>query len=109
MLSFIKVFFQGILYVLLSPFLLLALILNLIYAIVIYFIYEVKSVFLFFSGTSYQSDDEETRRLKEIKNDLATKQFQQPFIQQPFVQQQPFVSPNINEINNNEDGGENNV
>ena len=72
MLSFIKVFFQGILYVLLSPVLLLVLVINLIYAIIVYFIYEIKAIFLFFRGVSYKSEDEETRQLKEIKNQLAS-------------------------------------
>ena len=72
MLGFIKVFFQGILYVLLSPILLIVLVLNLIYAIIVYFIYEFKAIFLFFKGVSYKSMDDETRRLKEIKNQLNT-------------------------------------
>ena len=72
MLSFIKVFFQGILYVLLSPVLLVVLILNLIYAIFVYFVYEFKAIFLFFRGVSYKSEDEETRLLKEIKNQMAS-------------------------------------
>ena len=70
MLGFIKVFFQGILYVLLSPVLLLVLILNLIYSIFLYFVYEFKAIFLFFKGVSYKSIDEETRTLKEIKNSM---------------------------------------
>ena len=70
MLGFIKVFFQGILYVLLSPVLLFILVLNLIYSIIVYFIYEIKSIFLFFKGVSYKSMDDETRRLKEIKNEM---------------------------------------
>ena len=70
MFGFIKVFFQGILYVLLSPVLLFVLVLNLIYAILVYFLYEFKSMFLFFKGVSYKSMDDETRTLKEIKNNM---------------------------------------
>ena len=70
MFGFIKVFFQGILYVLLSPVLLFVLVLNIIYDILVYFLYEFKSMFLFFKGVSYKSMDDETRTLKEIKNNM---------------------------------------
>ncbi len=72
MLEFFKTFGQGLLYVIISPFLLAIFSIYLVYAIVTYFILEICSIFWFFSGRNINSEDDETRELLKIQNDIAT-------------------------------------
>lgn len=66
--EFFKTFGQGILYVLISPILLVIFALYLVYAIIVYFVMEIASIIYFFSGRNISDEDPETKKLIAIRS-----------------------------------------
>jgi hypothetical protein len=62
----LKTLGRGVVTILISPLILAGIILILIYSFLVYLIYEVSSVYLFFLGKNFNSDDHETIKLKEV-------------------------------------------
>ena len=62
----LKTLGRGVVTILISPLILAGIILLLIYSLIVYLIYEISSVYLFFLGKNFNSDDDETIKLKEV-------------------------------------------
>jgi hypothetical protein len=100
----LKTLGRGVVTILISPLILAGVILILIYSLIIYFIYEISSVYLFFLGKNFNSDDDETIKLKEVMTGIEPGYYKvdQPLANQ--VQNQPTITEN--DTNN---GGNNNA
>jgi hypothetical protein len=66
----IKTFISGLVAILISPILLGIILVLALYSIIVYFIYEIGSVYLFLNGKSFTSDDPETVELKAILSSI---------------------------------------
>jgi len=60
----LKTFGRGLITILISPFLLTIVLVMSIYGLVVYLVYEVSSIYLFFLGKNFNSDDPETIQVK---------------------------------------------
>ncbi len=104
MIEFAKAFGRGVLYVLLSPLLLVLFACYMIYALLCYFALETASMVLFFYGKNFKLEDAETIKLRQIKAELnGRKQAAQTLPPQNVVYYPyppgfvPFTPPNPNE------------
>jgi hypothetical protein len=61
----LKTFGRGIITILISPLLLAIILIMAAYGLIVYLVYEVSSIYLFFLGKNFNSDDAETTQLKE--------------------------------------------
>jgi hypothetical protein len=71
MIEFAKAFGRGVLYVLLSPLLLVLFACYMIYALLCYLALETASMVLFFYGKNFKLEDAETIKLRQIKAELS--------------------------------------
>ena len=60
----LKTFGRGLITILISPLLLAIILVMAIYGFVVYLVYEFSSIYLFFLGKNFNSDDPETIQLK---------------------------------------------
>ena len=60
----LKTFGRGIITILISPLLLVIILVMAAYGFIVYLVYEVSSIYLFFLGKNFNSDDPETIQVK---------------------------------------------
>jgi hypothetical protein len=99
----LKTFGRGLITILISPLILAAVLIMAVYGFVVYLIYEVSSIYLFFLGKNFSSDDEETIKLKEAMALVEPGYYK---VDQPITR--PIESA-PQEVENKVDGGNNNV
>jgi hypothetical protein len=99
----LKTFGRGLITILISPLILAVILIMAVYGFIVYLIYEVSSIYLFFLGKNFASDDEETVKLKEAMALIEPGYYK---VDQPLNQP---TQPTPQEVDNNLDGGNNNV
>jgi hypothetical protein len=98
----LKTFGRGLITILISPLLLVIILVMAIYGFIVYLVYEVSSIYLFFLGKNFNSDDPETVQVKAAMAGIEPGYYK---VDQA-INQPTQVTPQ--EANNN-DGGNNNV
>jgi hypothetical protein len=97
----LKTFGRGLITILISPLLLAIILVMAIYGFIVYLIYEFSSVYLFFLGKNFNSDDPETIQVKAAMAGIEPGYYK---VDQPInqtIQPTPQETDNINGGNNN--------
>lgn len=98
----LKTFGRGLITILISPLLLVIILVMAIYGFIVYLVYEVSSIYLFFLGKNFNSDDPETVQVKAAMAGIEPGYYKvDQSINQP-------TQPTPQEVENN-GGGNNNV
>ncbi len=97
MTSFFKVFFQGILYILLLPFFLLLLAIYFVYCLLVFIYIGIRCIIIFFAGGYPLGDLPEDVKAKEI----LAKQIENSLVLQNQYVQQPQQYSQYNELQSN--------
>lgn len=107
MVEFAKTLGYGLLYFILSPFLLVLLVLYAIFSLLVYLFHELSSIVLFFFGKNYKYDDEETLQLYELKEEYAKKKEEQANNQpQTIIQYVQYPPPGVVPPTNQNESGD---
>ena len=102
----LKTLGRGLVTILISPLILIAIAALTIYGLIVYFIYEISSIYLFFLGKNFTSDDDETQQLKTAMAGIEPGYYK---VDQPLTQNQQPPQNQTTPSNDNQNGGNNNV
>jgi hypothetical protein len=98
----LKTFGRGLITILISPLILVIILFMAAYGFIVYLVYEVSSIYLFFLGKNFNSDDPETIQVKAAMAGIEPGYYKvNQVINQP-------TQPTPQEVDNI-DGGNNNV
>lgn len=100
----LKTFGRGLISILISPLILLLIAIMGVYALIVYLFYEISSIYLFFLGKNYNSDDEETVLVKQAMAGIEPGYYRVDQNLAPGVTQQPPSEPK-----DDQSKGDNNV
>jgi hypothetical protein len=104
MIGFLKVFGQGILYVVLSPFIIAFFALYIVYALIMFIVQSIKYLFMFFLGRDFKNgfseDIEARKRMQDLAFNPATGSYQDKSKLENQQSAQPIINATNLQVNN---------